>query len=109
MKISNLLVSASVLTIILSSCAKKDDGPLGAGGCGYTWSVRLSDEAAELSQAASAYAQDTSQANCEAYKKAYLDYLDEAEDIKACVPASEKDDFQQGIDDARKELDDLPC
>lgn len=101
---------AGVALFLFSSCNKNDDGPLGLGaGCGYTWSVRVADELTALSEAASNYAQDSTQANCEAYKKAFNDYLDEAEDVKPCVPADEKDDFQRNIDDARKELDELPC
>lgn len=100
----------SGLLVVFSSCSKDDKGPLGlGGGCAYTWSVRIADEVLVLTNAATAYSQDSTQANCEAYKKAYQNYLNEAEDIKSCVPADEKDDFQQNIDDARKELDDLPC
>lgn len=90
------------------SCAKDGDGLLG-GGCGYVWSVRIADEVLALTDVATAYSQDSTQANCESYKKAYQDYLDAAEDVKACVPADEKSDFQQDIDDARDELDNLPC
>lgn len=103
------LAAAISAFMIVTSCSKDGDGPLGAAGCGYVWSVRIADEILALSEAASAYSQDSSQVNCEAYKKAYQDYLDEAEDIKPCVPSDEKDDFQQGIDDARDELNDLPC
>lgn len=96
--------------LVLSSCSKDDDSPLGLGaGCGYLWSVRIADEITALSQAASAYSQDSSQAKCLEFKKAYNNYLDEAEDIKACVPVDDKDDFQKDIDEARAELNDLPC
>jgi|SRR5690606_40887170 len=97
--------------LVFSSCSKDDDaGPLGlGGGCAYTWSVRIADEITALGEAASAYSQDPSKANCEAYKKAYNDYLDEAEDIKPCVPAGEKDEFQKSIDEARQELNNLQC
>ena len=62
---------ASAALFLISSCNKNDDGPLGLGaGCGYTWSVRVADELTALSEAASNYAQDSTQANCEAYKKA---------------------------------------
>lgn len=110
MKKSTFLIVLGTFLFLTLSCSKNDDGPLGlGGGCGYVWSVRIADEVLALTSAATAYSQDSTQANCEAYKKAYQDYLDEAEDIKPCVPADEKDDFQRNIDDARKELDDLPC
>ncbi len=117
-KIKTLTMNFSKITLpvfgisllVFSGCSKDDDGPLGLGGaCGFTWSVRIADEITALSQAASEYSQDSSQAKCLDYKKAYNDYLDEAEDIKSCVPAADKDDFQDSIDEARAELNKLPC
>lgn len=111
MKFSKFIIPGICISVIAisGSCAKKDKSPLGLGGCGYTWSLEIADESIALSQAASAFASDSSNANCLKYKKAYQDYLDEAEDIKSCVPAADKDDFQKSIDDARDELNDLPC
>ena len=111
MKKIYVLATAFCLMLVAPGCSKDDDNsPLGLGaGCGYAWSVRIADEAQALSAAAQAYGQDPTTENCEAYRKAYQDYLDEAEDIKPCVPAGEKDDFQDNIDEAREELNKLQC
>ena len=47
--------------------------------CNYA--QELQDESANLSNAAQAYGLDQTSANCEAYRQAFMDYLDEAEKL----------------------------
>lgn len=106
-----LLVVASTVVLSFSSCNKDDDSNGPNGPCvGYSsWALSLSDEAAALSSAASTYGQDPTTENCQAYKQAYIDYIDAAENISSCVPAGQKAAYQQSLDDARDSLNDLPC
>lgn len=75
--------------------------------CNYA--VELQDEVTTLSNAASAYGQDQSAANCEAYRQAFLDYLEEAEKLDNCVLGGDRVDYLKAIEDTRASLDDLTC
>ncbi|MCB0629430.1 MAG: hypothetical protein R2824_18340 [Saprospiraceae bacterium] len=106
MKFFAVLFVLSLGTTI--SCTKNDPGP---GGCAanFNYTAELQAEATALGNAASAYGQDPTTENCNAYKAAYQDYLDAAEDIKLCVPQADLAAYQQAIDDARDNLDALAC
>lgn len=99
-----LLIFATV-TLFFACNNNDDDG--GITPC--NWAVELADEAEALSNAATAYANDPTTANCEAYRQAFQDYLDEAEDLNLCVPTTDQAEYQQAIDDAQQSLDDLQC
>lgn len=90
------------------ACSKDSAGPAGCGAS-YNWSVEIQAEGNALGVAASAYAQDPTTENCNAYKAAYQDYLDAAEDIDNCVPSADRAAYQAAIDDARDNLDALTC
>jgi len=90
----------------LSSC--EGDGPSGCGD-NFNYAVELQAESTALSNAAQAYANDQSTANCEAYRTAVSNYLDAAEDLDNCVLTTQRDDYQAAIDAARDNLDALAC
>lgn len=94
-----LLLSPLFLT---SAC--KENTPV---TCNY--SQELQDESTALSNAAATYAQDQTAANCEAYRQAFLDYLEEAEKLDNCVLGSQRTEYQQAIDGAKASLDALTC
>lgn len=75
--------------------------------CSYT--QELADESTALSNAATAYGTDPTSANCEAYRQAFLDYLDEADRLDDCVIGAERDAYRQAVDDARMSLEALAC
>lgn len=109
---SNLKFSTFLMMIfaftISSACSKDNPGPAGCAA-NFNYAVELQTEATNLSNAASAYAQDQSTANCNAYKDAYQDYLDAAEDVDLCVPTGDRAAYQAAIDEARNELNNLQC
>lgn len=76
-------------------------------GCNYT--LELENETNALSAAAATYGQDPTSANCEAYRQAYLNFLDEAEKLDNCVIGTERDAYRQAIDAAQAGLDALAC
>jgi hypothetical protein len=96
-----------VALIAVTSCNKTNNG----GPCrGYvSWALSIQAETTALGLAASAYGQDPSEANCRAYKQAYEDYIDALESQSSCVPGDQRSDFNDSLDDARQELNDLPC
>lgn len=91
-----------------TSCKKDDSGP---GGCAanFNYGVELQAEATALTNAATAYANDQSTANCNAYKAAANAYIDAAEDVEDCVPNVDKAAFQQSIDAARANIAGITC
>ena len=113
MKVSNLTMILLLAFAAMVSCKeeKKDDNntPNNNVGCNYVWSERLADEAAALSQAASAYASDPTTANCEAYRQALLDYLNEADNVIDCVPQASLAQYQQAVDAAKASANSLQC
>lgn len=83
-----------------------------ADRCGPNWSpaVELEDEINDFTQALTAYSQDPTTANCEAYKEAYLDYLDALRDWEDCyIYAYSEAEFNQVIDDAEEAVNELDC
>ena len=98
------------ITITMSTACSKDD-PASPGGCAanFNYAVELQAEATALSNAASAYANDQSTENCNAYKAAANAYLDAAVDLDNCVPTADRAAYEAAIDDARVNVNALTC
>lgn len=109
----NVFFGVLVLAIVgfssLPSCKDDDDG--GAGGCSAAWANALSDEAAALSDAATAYGLDPTTAKCNAYKAAFQDYIDEAESFRNCsaLTGQNRADWEAALQQAQDSLDALTC
>lgn len=99
-----------MLAVFVSTACSKDN-PANPGGCAanFNYGLELQAEATAFSNAASAYAQDQSTENCNAYKVAGQAYLDAAADIDICVPTADRAAYQAAIDDAQASLDALAC
>lgn len=99
-------MSLCLLAVAFVAPSCKDDEE----DCAQTAS-NLQDELTSMQNAAIAYALDNSTANCNAYKSAAQAYINEAQDLIDCpgLSASEKAQYQQSLDDAQDELNNLPC
>ena len=100
-----LLVAVSLAGTI--SCAKN-----AVNGCGanFVLGFQLVDEVTAVSVASEQYSQDPTPANCQKYRAAYLDYLNELERFEKCARDSgQQEDYQQSLDEAREEIDQLQC
>jgi hypothetical protein len=83
-----------------------------ADRCGPNWSpaVELEQEINAYTAALTAYTQNPTTANCEAFKDAYLDYLDALRDWEDCyIYAYSEAEFNQAIDDAEDAINELEC
>jgi hypothetical protein len=80
-------------------------------GCSAAWASELSEQAAAVSTAAQAYALDPTQENCLAYKAAYQAYIDALEPYGNCatLTGADRDAWQQAIDDARENVNNIDC
>ena len=80
--------------------------------CGEAWdpSSELNDELNAVVDAATLFGQDPSKENCEAYKAAYQDYLDELNEWKDCYyNAGLEAQFNQSLSDAQDDLNAINC
>lgn len=96
------------ITVLFLSCS----GNSLEERCGPNWSpaVELEQEINDFTNALTVYSQDPTTANCEAYKDAYLDYLDALRDWEDCyVYAYSAAEFNQVIDDAEDAVNELDC
>ena len=102
--IHKLVVGICIIAAIpfLNSC-KKDD-PV---SCNYATEVQ--DELNAVNAAATAYGNDPSTANCNAFKSAYQNYLNALEDHSNCVLAEQQAAYQQALDDAQAAIDGFQC
>lgn len=90
------------LSLLYTGCSKDDDGGSPAGCTGAAFNQRFADEINAISTASMAYSQNPSTANCEAFKAAYLDYIDELERYENCaIQFNQGTEWQQALDDAR--------
>jgi hypothetical protein len=100
------LFFCSVLTVIgLSGCRKS------GVACGSpAFGLAIQEELNTLSTASTAYYQNPTPANCEAYKKAYVDYIDAIRGWEKCLSnTAERNSWQQSLDEAEQEANDLQC
>lgn len=104
--VKNLFMVTALL--VLSSCSNDDNGSI--GDCSEEfWTQRVQDEATAFFNAANAFSEDPSVANCNALKATGNAYIDALEDARPCVPNSELNEFEMGLDDARESINETLC
>ena len=102
--IQKIIAGICIMSIpFISSCGKDDPQ-----SCNYT--TELQAEATAVSNAGVAYANDSSTANCLAYKASLEAYLNASEGVKACANAAgQGTEFQQYLNSLQVTIDSLPC
>ncbi len=105
MKTLKVLLTICVFAIVCA-CGGDDDG---INGCDINEvNAALEDEIAALDAAGLVYANDPTTANCNAWKSAANDYLDEIEGFQSCDGLSQSE-FNQIVQGAQAALDAIPC
>ena len=95
------LAGIVMLGMGFSSCGKSC-GSLG-------WTVGVQDELNNISAASIEYSQNPTPANCQAYREAYLDYIDALRSWDNCVQTTDRASWQQYLNEAEQNADDLKC
>lgn len=95
-------------TLITAACSKSGSDPNGCGAA-FNFAVELQAETNAVTSAASAYGNNPTTENCNAYKAAFEAYLDAAEDIRICISSAEQSAYEGAIAEARADLDALQC
>ena len=100
-----LLFAMAIMTLGTTSCSKKSTVNCGSFG----WGVAVQDEITTLSNASAAYSQNPTTENCNAYRQAYIDYINALRDYDKCVQSADRADWQQALDDAEQEANNIQC
>lgn len=93
------------LVVFTYSCSDKDDDPV---GCNYA--TEIQDEIDALTTAATIYGNDPTTANCQAYKNAATNYLNELQSYVECAALSgQQAELQSSINEAQASVDAIQC
>lgn len=102
MKCYYIIVAAALIISVGSWSCGKSCGTLG-------WALGVQDELNNLSTTSAAYSQNPTTANCQAYREAYIDYIDALKKWDKCVGASDRGSWQQSLDEAETEAENIQC
>ncbi|MDF1698313.1 MAG: hypothetical protein P1U56_20860 [Saprospiraceae bacterium] len=90
--------------LCFASCGG-DDGPSGAECNSLGFTAEYEVELTAISEAATVWANDPTEANCDALKDAYNDYLDSLEKWEDCAnELNQFNEWQAAIDAARQSV-----
>lgn len=103
------LIGCGAAILMNYGCSK--DNPLNpTGNCfGGNWAEQYSNELQEWSNAATAYSENPTTANCDKYKSAAKSYLDALKEVAKCVPTASKAEINQAINEAKADVDKEGC
>lgn len=106
MKTSKILILLSVVCLVgFASCGGDD-----IDCTSLNTAVDLKEEIDEITAASIAYTSNPTVDNCEAYKKAWEDYLDALEPYGDCAwNAQDEAEFNQALAEAQMVIDDIDC
>ena len=104
-----LIGCLTMALVTLVGCSK--DNPLNpAGNCfGGNWAGQYADELQTWSNAATAYGENPTPANCDKYKAAAKGYLDALKEVVDCVPSASKAEYNKAINEAKADVDKEGC
>lgn len=106
-----LLVFLTILAMLGSVSCNKDKESDDPAYCAGDWILEIEDEYDGLVTAYSAYLEDMSVENCNAYKAAFLDYIQAMEPFLECASwsATDRQEVQDAIDEAEEAMNELTC
>ena len=102
-------VLISFTLFMLSSCSK--NGGLDRR-CENNWTpnAELQDEIQAVIDAAVKFGEDPTTENCNAYKEAALEYLDEIKEWEECyIFIGQGQEYQDAIEDAERDVENIDC
>ncbi len=106
-----LFLGLMAITLSFAACGgNDDDGLISPSFCNdQTYGEAVTNAAAGLNDAAVLYANDQSVANCEAYRTAAQNYLDEVRRFEGCAIISARQDFRESLREAQESVDMIMC
>ena len=90
-------------TLLVTSCSKDGDG---IAPCTTAWATDLQGELTAVINAGQAYGLDQSDANCNAYKSAYQDYINALKPYGNCatLTGQNRTDWQEAVAEAEADV-----
>jgi hypothetical protein len=90
-------------TLLVTSCSKDGDG---ITPCSTAWATDLQSELTAFATAAAAFSADQSDANCNAYKSAYQDYINALKPYGNCatLTGQNRTDWQNSLSEAEADV-----
>ncbi len=90
-------------TLLVTSCSKDDDG---ITPCSGAWGTELQGELTALFNAGAAFGTDASDANCNAYKSAFQDYINALKPYGNCatLTGQSRTDWQEEVAEAEADV-----
>jgi hypothetical protein len=101
--IQKLIAGICIIALPFFIACGKDD----PATCDYATEVQ--DELNAVNAAATTYGNNPTTENCNAFKAAYQNYLNELQDHDNCVLPAQQAQYQDAIDQAQASLDALQC
>jgi len=91
-------------TLLVTSCSKDGDG--GLAPCSVAWATDLQGELTAVISAGQAFGTDPSDANCNAYKSAYQDYINALKPYGNCatLTGQSRTDWQEAVAEAEADV-----
>lgn len=90
--------------LFVTSCSK--DGDVGLAPCSGAWATDLQGELTALFNTGAAFGTDPSDANCNAYKSAYQDYINALKPYGNCATLTGQNhtDWKEAVAEAEAEV-----
>jgi len=106
-----LLFALPFILFTVTACGgDDDDGGNQPGVCTTAlYGERVSAALDEFTAAVTAYSNDPTTANCEAYRDAAQDYLDALREFETCTFLVDDADYQESVREAQQEVNDIDC
>jgi len=103
-KVLGLLIIVSFLGT--GSCKKKSTDP---DYCGTSWAAQVTAQSTALSTALQTYATNQTEANCNALKTAYQNYLNALEPFTDCASwtTQQSNELENAINEAQQQINTL--
>lgn len=110
MKTTFFLVAMAALLLSFPSCNGDDDDDK-TPACSTAWGTELQNELNAVINAAQAYGNDPTPANCNAYKTSYQAYLNKLKPYGNCsaLTGQNRTDFNEAVAEAEADLATMTC
>lgn len=96
--------------VFVSACGNDDEPAPTIGNCtNEAFTNAFNDAIMALSDAAIAYGNNPTQANCDAWRQEANDYLDAIEGFETCTTVNNSQEYRDALADARAEVNNFTC
>lgn len=115
MKTKYFLITGVLALLILGGGCSKDNDPTDSvplsAGCdrSKSWGEQTKEETDALNSALTTLASSPSKANCESFKKAYIEYIQALEKVNTCVVGEHETSFLKALKEGKEELAKIDC